>query len=169
MRVQEAIYQRRSVRMFMKEPVSDAELLLLCQAGLCAPSARNGRPWEFVIVRNENTLRLLRGIRAPWKALETAPAAILVAAHSCKYLQQDCAAAVENILLFAEERGLGTCWLGLYPNMEAVAAVGLLVGLPPDVQAAAVIAVGHALQTHPVSTKTLKEAKIYFERFGGAQ
>lgn len=36
------------------------------------------------------------------------------------YCQQDCAAATQNMLIEAKERGIGTCWLGGYPNDERV-------------------------------------------------
>lgn len=45
------IRQRRSIRTFTKEPVSDELITLLLQAANDAPSAHNKQSWRFVVVR----------------------------------------------------------------------------------------------------------------------
>jgi len=46
----EAIYNRRSVRAFKPDPLSDEVLNKLLEAGTWAPSHSNNQPWEFVIL-----------------------------------------------------------------------------------------------------------------------
>lgn len=48
-----AIEQRRSIRKFMPDPVSEEIILKILRAGMLAPSAKNRQPWRFVVVRGE--------------------------------------------------------------------------------------------------------------------
>ncbi|MBQ2003911.1 MAG: nitroreductase family protein, partial [Peptococcaceae bacterium] len=45
----ETLLTRRSIRKFTAEPVAEAELQQILQAGLLSPSGRNRTPWEFVV------------------------------------------------------------------------------------------------------------------------
>ena len=156
---------RHSKRVYSGAPIADETLVTLCRAGLAAPSARNGRPWELIIVKDRETLNELSMIRPYWKMLSSAQAAIVVAGAEGRYLQQDCAAATENILLAAESLGLAACWLGLYPNMEAVESVSKVVGLPDGIPPVMVIALGVPAENAPVCARKIEENKIHFGRY----
>lgn len=163
--VLKVIDARHSKRAYSGEPVTEGELFALCRAGLAAPSARNGRPWELIVVKERETLDKLSAIRPYWKMLASADAAIVVAGVDGRYLQQDCAAATQNILLAAESLGLAACWLGLYPNMDAVEKVSKLVGLPAEIPPVMVIALGHPAENAPVLARKIEENKIHFGRY----
>jgi nitroreductase len=47
------IQDRRSIRDFSNEPVSDEELDLILEAGRQAPSGENAQPWRFIVVKDE--------------------------------------------------------------------------------------------------------------------
>jgi nitroreductase len=77
-----------------------------------------------------------------------APMAILVCGDlelekSEGYWVVDCAAAVENILLAAHALGLGACWCGVYPREERMAGIRESIGLPKNVVAHSLVAIGH--------------------------
>ena len=62
------IFSRRSIRRYTAEPVSDADVTSLLEAGMAAPSAANKKPWHFVTVTDParlkamaNTLRRVMG------------------------------------------------------------------------------------------------------------
>src|SRR5512139_934981 len=48
-----AILDRRSVREFTPEPVSDQELDMILEAARQAPSGENAKPWRFIVVKDE--------------------------------------------------------------------------------------------------------------------
>ncbi len=48
-----AIQDRRSIREFTPEPVTDQELDLILEAARQAPSGENAQPWRFIIVKEE--------------------------------------------------------------------------------------------------------------------
>ena len=52
MDVFEAMKQRRSVRDYTSEEVSEEDVWQLIEAARLAPSAGNVQPWEFVIVKD---------------------------------------------------------------------------------------------------------------------
>lgn len=47
------IQDRRSIRNFTEEPVSDQDLDMLMEAARQAPSGENAQPWRFIIVKSE--------------------------------------------------------------------------------------------------------------------
>ena len=55
MNVKEAILTRRSVRKYKKEPVKEEDLKVILEAARQAPSAGNKQPWEFVVVKDQET------------------------------------------------------------------------------------------------------------------
>jgi len=56
----EAVEQRRATPSFDGEPIPDADLKRILEAGLRAPSGYNLQPWRFIVVRSPDQLRRLR-------------------------------------------------------------------------------------------------------------
>ena len=56
------IKDRRNIRDFKTDPISEELLLEILEAGRWAPSVHNTQPWHFVIVKNEATKKRLIGI-----------------------------------------------------------------------------------------------------------
>lgn len=54
------VKNRRSVRRFTDEPVTDEQLMQICDAAHYAMSGGNSQPWEFLIIRNPETIQKLR-------------------------------------------------------------------------------------------------------------
>ncbi len=57
--VVKVIQDRRSVREYTAEPVSDRALDIILEAARQAPSGENAQPWRFIIVRDAETRRRL--------------------------------------------------------------------------------------------------------------
>jgi nitroreductase len=53
------IQDRRSIREFTPEEVSDQDLDMILETGRQAPSGENAQPWRFIIVRDRETRRQL--------------------------------------------------------------------------------------------------------------
>ena len=53
------IQDRRSIREYTAEPVSDQDLDLILEAARQAPSGENAQPWRFIIVRDAETRKKL--------------------------------------------------------------------------------------------------------------
>lgn len=137
---------RRSIRHYTSQPVEQAKIDYMLQCALMAPSGKRLNPWEFVVIRNTETLRAM----APCKEygsgmLETAMAAIVVAVDSRKAdtWQADGAIAAEHLLLAAEEQGLGACWCHIYGRDDAENLVRRLTGIPNEMTVLCVITLGY--------------------------
>ncbi|MFX0101519.1 MAG: nitroreductase family protein [Candidatus Hodarchaeota archaeon] len=50
--VEKVILERRSIRLFKKEPLPDNMIRRILEAGRFAPSAGNCQPWKFVVVKS---------------------------------------------------------------------------------------------------------------------
>ena len=53
------IQDRRSVREWTDEPISEQDLAMILEAGRLAPSGENAQPWRFVIIRDAETRKKL--------------------------------------------------------------------------------------------------------------
>jgi nitroreductase len=149
--VLKTIQDRRSVRRYTGRPLSREILETLVRAGMAAPSSRDTRHWYFIVVDDEGVIQKLTEGLPYAKMLLTAKHAIIVASDLAQahggaetdYWVQDCAAAVQNILLAAHAQGLGACWTAAHPRPERVSFVKSLLRLPESVMPLAVVAVGH--------------------------
>jgi nitroreductase len=144
------MFGRRSIRVFKPGKVDEVTITKLLQAAMAAPSAVGKDPWRFIIVQKQETLATLAPELANGDMLNTASLCIAVcadmdAAHDrqLSYALQDCAAAIENLLLAVHAFGLGACWLGVHPREDKIGRVKEIFGLPASVLPVACIAIGH--------------------------
>ena len=144
------IFERRSIRVYAPGEVSEEQVQKLLAAAMVAPSAAAKNPWHFVVVRSRQTLSRIAMVLPQGQMLETAALGIAVCgdlelAHDnqVSYLLQDCAAAIENMLLCAHILGLGTCWLGVYPREDRIKKLKENLSLPTSIIPVAFISVGH--------------------------
>ncbi len=56
------IQDRRSIREFTDENVSEEEIRMILEAARQAPSGENAQPWRFIVVRDEKTRKKLGAI-----------------------------------------------------------------------------------------------------------
>ncbi len=138
MNTTEAIRARRSIRKYQKnQTIPQEQLDVILEAAMYAPSANNARPWEFVVVENAALRTEITKIHPYCRSLPDASLAIVVCgrpkdrlpASGEGFWPQDCAAATENIMLQARELGYGTCWCGVYPDMERANALAKLLDI----------------------------------------
>jgi len=147
-----AIFKRRSIRKYTEEVVSDELIESLLRAGMAAPSARNKQPWHFVVIDDRKILNEIPKFHTYSQMLKEASHAIVVCGDvspqgSEDYWVQDCSAATQNILLMATELGLGSVWLGVYPNKDRVKALKDLLNLPEHIIPLNIISIGYPAET----------------------
>lgn len=158
----EVLFTRRSIRKYTSEPVSEEDVRTILEAGMNAPSANNRQPWHFIVVDDRAKLNGIMEAHPYSKMLAEAPMAIVVVADtetSRHYFQQDCAAAIENIMLAAKALGLGTVWMGVYPT-ERTGAIAELFGVPKPYEPLAILAVGHPAEEKG-RVERYKEEKVH--------
>lgn len=155
MEFSEVMAKRRSVRHFnAKLDVSSQDIDALLEAAVAAPSAGNIQPWRFVVVRSLDAReRLANALQQRWAT--AAPAVIVVCVDprpsaarygdrgEYLYCLQDTAAATQNILLTAVDRGLAACWIGAFSEDAVRDAIGLQRPVTP----VAIIPVGYSAES----------------------
>lgn len=170
MNVMDCIYKRRSIRKYMDKEVEKDTLEMLIRAAMAAPSAANRQPWEFIVVTDRDKMNELRA--SLFFGQYNAPAAIVVCgnmelafANSGKeYWVQDCSAATENILLAALELGLGTVWIGVYPEPQKCKPVCTILNIPEHVIPLGVIYVGYPDEEREARTQ-YNEKRVYWQEY----
>jgi nitroreductase len=139
------VFSRRSIRKYTDQPIEQADVESLLQAGMAAPSASNRKPWHFVVVTDRAKLEALAEAHPYGKMLAQAAAAIAVCGDPSisAWWVQDCSAATENILIAASAMGLGAVWLGCHERPEREEAIRQALGVPGDIGVLSLLSVGH--------------------------
>lgn len=138
----------------------------LLKAGMYAPSARNYQPWHFIILQDQQMLEKVTEFHPYASMLPKASAGIVVCGDKSieptgEYINQDCSAATQNILLAAHDHGLGSVWLGLYPRDARVEGMKKLLGLPENILPISLIAIGYPAEEKPVPER-FKTDRVHY-------
>ncbi len=165
MDVYEAIRGRFSVRAYQDRPVEDEKLNRVLEAGRIAPSARNRQPWKFIVVREAPRRKRIAELSGQG-FLAQAPVVLAVVGSSPDYVMHcgvpadpvDCAIAIDHMTLAAIAEGLGTCWIGHFPQDPCRE----LLAVPPSAKIVELLALGYpAVSPHSKSRKPLAEIVCY--------
>ena len=122
----DCIFTRRSVRNFLEVPVEWDKIGYILEAGRAAPSAGNLQNWKFIVCTSAEQRKALADASVGQSWMEKAPVHIVICSEPKKvemfyglrgerlYSVQNCAAAVQNMLLAAHAQGVGGCWVGAF-------------------------------------------------------
>ncbi len=138
MNVQEAILTRRSTRVYSDAPVEPAKLEQVLAAARHAPSGGNNQTTHLLVIRNTAVLaELARLVKQEFSKMEETPGmyksmagairrskgevyvfhynapVLILTANRADYGNNiaDCACALENMMIMANDLDLGTCWI----------------------------------------------------------
>ncbi|WP_424245033.1 nitroreductase [Elusimicrobium posterum] len=170
MRAFDAILKRRSIRKYKTDiPVTDDQIEIILNSAMAAPTAKNAQEWEFLVVRERESLNKIMETHPFAKMLETAPCVIIVCANLEKeaipgYWIGDCGAAMQNILLSATALGLGSVWLGLQAVPERVDAIRKIFNLPANIMPFGIAVLGTADETKEENDR-YDAKKVHFEKW----
>ena len=172
----EAIDARYSYRgEYTDEPVSKDDLTRIISAGLAAPSGCNKQTTSFVCVVDPELVKKI-GEMHTMKAFKTAKAFICCCIDNeaeavyegYSFQVEDCAAAVENVLLAISAIGLGSVWVDGWLRVEGRAeAVGALLGVPKEKVVRVILPVGHPVSEGRRPKKMMFDERAWFDRHGG--
>ena len=157
----ETIMNRKSVRAYTEEPVTDAQVETILKAAMAAPSGMNVQPWRFVVVTDQSVKDALCKDSFN-KMIGQAPVVIVVCGETTVMRRPrgaaedaepvavengnwtaDCAAATENLLLAVEALGLGAVWTACYPYEDRMTPTREILGIPEGVTPYCIVPIGH--------------------------
>ena len=168
---EEIINTRRSIREYADRDVSDDDILKIIKAGMQAPGSRLGaEPWEFVVVKDKETLAKLGEIKP---RVTNAPVAIVLVANIERAFyktvwQQDMGAACENMLLEVVNLGLGGLWNGVAPEEERMKKIGKIIGIDDitDLKPYSIVTIGYPADGWENKfMDKFDEERIHYERY----
>ena len=164
-----AITTRRSIRKYTGQPVSQGMLQNILNAGFCAPSAQNHRPWHFVVVDDKEILLRLDTTSKYGHMIKNSAFCIVVCGDAKtelerEYTYQDCSAAIQNMLLCAHGEGLGAVWCGIYSKGAWYAAIKELLGMPAEAVPVGLVAFGFPAEQRPLPDRFEKK-KVHYNQW----
>lgn len=162
-----AIFHRVSVRKYQEKSVEKEKITKMLQAAMAAPSACNQQPWEYYVVTNKEKIKEL-SLTSPYAGCAADAPLVFVACYrdsegiiAPSYREIDLSASVENLLLEADELGLGAVWIGIAPQEERMADVRTVINLPEHLHAFALIACGYPKEER-VQQDRYDENRVHF-------
>ncbi|MBI5670723.1 MAG: nitroreductase family protein [Chloroflexi bacterium] len=127
MDVYEAIRTKRAVRQFEDRPLPDDVTRQILNAGRLAQSSKNTQTWQFIAIRDRDTLAALSslGTWAGHLAGAALGVAILTPDPSEKFqIMFDAGQAAAYMQLAAWELGVGSCLASIYQPEDARQVLG---------------------------------------------
>jgi nitroreductase len=180
MSVMDAIYRRRAVRDYAPRKIDQADIRMMLDAAVHAPTAVHEEPWAFVVIQDKSILNRLsdtvkellkhgadpvhppagshwsdRFATPEFNAFYNAETLIVICGKPLgPFVVSDCWLAAENLMLAACAKGLGTCVIGLAVTALNTSEWKRELGIPAEMTAFAPIIVGvPAGDTAPVPRK----------------
>lgn len=172
MSILDVIRSRRSVRDFTDREIPESAIDALIEALRWAPSAGNLQSRKFYFVFNEDVRKKLAQAELKQNLagfIASAPLVVVACAdHRIAsrygergrhlYSIQDTAASIQNLLLAANDLGLGTCWVGAFKE-ESVANI---LDLPDNLRPVAIIPVGYPARIPKAPDRVSKVEVVKF-------
>lgn len=165
----DAIDKRYSYRgPYLDRPVPREDLRKIVQAGLQAPSGCNAQTTSFVVIDDPALMARLREIIPI-----SAPAAIVCIANPAPVYKdlsfevEDCAAAVENMLLAITALGYASVWLDGVLRGGKGRQIGEILGISGGARVQVLLPVGVPTEQGPRREKKPLEERAWFNTYGG--
>lgn len=151
------LLERRSIRKYKEKKIEEEKINQILAAGKVAPSGKNKKPWEFVVIEDREVLKKLSMVKPKGGLfLAESPTAIAVVGDeeiSDTWIE-DCSTASTFIQLEARHQGLGSCWVQMRNRFtkdggDAELLAKEILGIPADKRLLCIISVGYPDQERP--------------------
>lgn len=168
----ECVKTRRSIRKFSNVSVEFEKIGNILDAGRFAPSSGNLQDWKFILVTDQDKKKAIADACFQQVWMDDAPFIIVVCSDwkknqkfygekGEKFSTQNCAAAIENMLLTAHDQGLGACWISAFQTD----ALKRVLEIPDDISPEAVIPIGYSAETPQQPRKLTLENVVFIEKW----
>lgn len=169
----QAIKERISVRQYSDRDISESELQTILEAGMSGPTAVNARPWSFIVVRDPEMLNKMadHNGRAA-EPLRKAKLGILICgdldrafSRAPDYWIIDASIAAQNMILAAQAMGIGSVWLGTWPQEEKVKGQSELFHLPESIVPHSIVAFGYPAEPSTKEKLIFEADRVHYEKW----
>lgn len=172
----ELIKNRRSMRKFTADELSQEEVVTLLKAALMSPTSKRSNSWQFIVVDDKALLQELSHCKEQASSfIADAALAVVVTADplASDVWIEDASIASVIIQLQAEDLSLGSCWVQVRERFTAAGMpsdefVRGVLDIPLQLQVLSVIAIGHkGMERKPFDEAHLQWEKIHINKYGG--
>ena len=172
MDITEIMLKRRSIRKYKDMPIDAETVKKIADAGLLAPSSRNLRSAELIVIKDKAVLKNLSGVKGPGSAmLDGAAFAVAVVGNSQKADAwiEDCSLALIYMQLAAADSGVGSCWIQCRLRMSSIEGGSSedyareILGFPKEYSLEAIMSFG--IPDEEKSKCVADEGRVHNERF----
>ena len=171
----EVMAKRHSYRgEFQDKPVPRKDLEKIVQAAIDAPSGCNAQTTSFVVIDDPQLIAKMATIFGDRPVCTTARAIIVCLADSTpaygttSFDREDCAAAVENMLLAITALGYATVWYQGYVQQNGNdTKIAKLLGVPDRLRVEVVLPIGVPVTNESPRQKKPLTERVSFNRFEG--
>jgi nitroreductase len=141
------IKNRTSVRDFLPDPVSKAQLERILEAARLAPSAKNRQAWRFIVVQDSALRERMESACFGQEYVGNAPAIVACCTTNVDYKMPngqlsypiDIAIAASFMMLQAVREKLGTCMITTYDEQD----VRVALSVPYSMRVVMLLLIGH--------------------------
>lgn len=166
------ILKRRSIRDFKDTPVPDELLEKILNYALLAPSGRNAKPVELIVLRDKETITKVMNARTnTFGFLKTAPVCIVVIANEKSNTWcSDASIVASYIQLLAANYDLGSCWGHVhskYFNDKSVEEeIKKILSVPNNFRVLCIISLGYPNEEKaPHSLNEVDKSKVHYNHW----
>jgi nitroreductase len=145
----EAISKRFSYRgTYTDQPVPREDLIKIVQAGIDAPSGCNAQTTNFIIVENQELIASISKLLDDKPICKTAKSFIVCVCDkkpvygNLSFFIEDCAAAVQNMLLAITALGYASVWLDGVIRGNIGTEIGKLLNVPANQEVRILLPIG---------------------------
>lgn len=165
------LLKRRGVRRFKDEDISKKDLEKILEAGLLAPTSRNRKPCNFLIVENKDTLeKLAKSKESGAEMLAGCNKAIVVVANTLisDTWIEDSSIALGYMHLMAASLDIGSCWVQIHlrktaDGEDSEKVVKEIIGLDDYFRIVGILALGIPYgEVKPHTLEDMDKSKIHF-------
>lgn len=165
----QALHTRRSIRKFQDKTIPEEKIEKILAATMMAPSAGDARPWQFLVVTDPIKKEQTSAVHPYVKMITHAPLGILVLGDLSKekfpgFWPQDCAAAMQNLLLAVHADGLGAVWTGIHPIKEREGRFKAIFDLPDHIVPFGLAVIGWPAQ-NPKTDERYDPQRVHHNRW----
>jgi len=159
------VLNRRSIRRFTNEPVSEEVVNSILEAGRRAPSATNQQPWHFVVARDymEKEACTFQGFNS--FAAEAPFVVVGLYRRSEAIIEKlslmDVTIALQNMVVAAWVQGVGSCWMGAFDEGK----LRDTLDLPEDARIVGAVAFGIPDEKPSQPTKKPLSDIVHFDKW----
>lgn len=173
--------RRRSIRKYQNKEIESEKIQTIIQSALASPSSKHLNPWEFVVVTDREILRRMACCRTYGSSmLSESPLGIVVCVNPsvADTWQCDGAIAALNMLLAAEDLGLGGCWVQvngrttetgnntLPTETPASDYIRSLLDIPNNLQVLCIVSIGYKQEDKkPINPEKLQYEKVHYGKY----